>query len=98
LQPYTCIYCHKPLTDETRTRDHIISVWWLKRNVPFEFRRDFCVMNIAPCCSACNTRKGNRNAHEWTELKTLPGRYYLLRKPKNTVTNSIKKILRIFTS
>jgi hypothetical protein len=68
-----CIYCHTSLNDQTRTRDHILSTWWLKRNVPFEFRSNFGVMNIAPCCNDCNQRKGNRNAHEWTELKHLPG-------------------------
>ncbi len=97
--PDKCIYCHTSLTAENRTRDHVISTWWLKRNVPFEFRANFGVMNIAPCCNACNQYKGNRNAHEWAALKHLPGRHYLLQRKRNTFYSSIyEKIVHIFTA
>lgn len=94
--PNVCIYCHCELTDENRTRDHILSRFWLRKHAPSEFLVAFGVMNTAPCCNACNQYKGNRNAHEWTALKHLPGRHYLLTKKENTFMSSILKFMRIF--
>lgn len=98
IHPDLCIYCHCQLDESNKTKDHLFSTWWLKRNVSFEFRKRFCVMNVAPCCAACNTRKGNRNVHEWQELKQLPGRRFLLKENSATYSSIIQRITRIFVT
>lgn len=51
-----CAYCKRPLTDATRTIDHII---------PKSQGGTNKLKNICLACKACNGKKGNRTPEQW---------------------------------
>lgn len=54
---YYCYICGKRMTPEETTLDHIKS-----RSRHPELRYD--LTNLAPCCWACNTKKGSKDLEE----------------------------------
>jgi 5-methylcytosine-specific restriction endonuclease McrA len=52
---YTCQYCHKALSSNELTLDHVI---------PRSRAGETTWENLVACCHACNNRKGNRTPDE----------------------------------
>jgi len=52
---YTCNYCHKWLTKNETTLDHVKS---RSRHPELRFDLD----NLVPCCYKCNYEKGSKDA------------------------------------
>lgn len=55
----SCYYCHKVMSKEEVTMDHI---------VPISMGGKSTEGNIAPCCKDCNTKKQNFTPVEWLSL------------------------------
>lgn len=56
-----CCYCECLLTDENRTRDHVIP----------RSRGGKAGKNIKPCCAECNVEKGNMMLHTYIYVLNL---------------------------
>jgi 5-methylcytosine-specific restriction endonuclease McrA len=52
-----CLYCHRRLTEETATLEHLVPV----SRGGERWNRD----NMALACATCNCCKGNRTLEEW---------------------------------
>ena len=55
-----CIYCHCRLDDGNRTVDHIVPMEQCRKLLFRDLRASFNQINTAPCCFACNMKKGNK--------------------------------------
>ena len=77
---YRCRYCHRRLSDQKLTIDHIYPVYMTKTGNNFWMRligidnvND--VRNLAPACRKCNIKKG-RKTGIWI-IKAIVGKYEL---------------------
>ena len=78
LGGYRCRYCHRRISDQKLTVDHIYPVYMTKTGNNFWMRligidnvND--VRNLAPACRRCNIKKG-RKAGIWI-VKAIVGKY-----------------------
>ena len=78
LGGYRCRYCHRHISDQKLTVDHIYPVYMTKTGNNFWMRligidnvND--VRNLAPACRRCNIKKG-RKAGIWI-VKAIVGKY-----------------------
>lgn len=58
-----CEYCEH---NEGTTKDHFFPL--VKHSLPTEYCNDF--WNLVPCCTSCNSSKGNRDFWQWFDGTT----------------------------